>query len=196
MSQSKPYQPSLLRLLHGINGVIVIGALISGFWVYNVFDGRWGKLPLPRVNSIIDIHGTIGLTFLLFTPLFFLYSLLIGYKRLIQKNSLAKLAEVGTPIGWYSLQRLINTMMLIASLFALGTGKLMLESWLPAGELFHVEYLLHLTAWAVMLVCLVLHLLMSARVGGVPLLLSMVSLKLRENDRPSLWLEKIRTRRE
>ncbi len=195
-SKKSPYQPSLLRLLHGINALIALFALITGFWVYNTFDGRFGKLPLPRVNDIIGIHGTFGKTFWLFTPLFILYSVVIGYRRLIQKDFLPKLAQVNTPIWWYTLQRITNTIMILASLFAVGTGLLMQESWLPSGELDHIAYLLHLTAWATLLGCLVLHLLMSAKVGGIPLLLSIVSLKYRPADSPKLWLHKIRTRRE
>ncbi|MGV0029340.1 cytochrome b/b6 domain-containing protein [Phormidesmis priestleyi] len=195
-SKKSPYQPSLLRLLHGINALIVLFALITGFWVYNTFDGRLGKVPLPRVNDIIGIHGTFGKTFWLFTPLFILYSVAIGYRRLIQKDFLTKLAQVNTPIWWYTLQRIANTMMILASLFAVGTGLLMQESWLPSGELNHTAYLLHLAAWATLLGCLVLHLLMSVKVGGIPLLLSIVSFKYRAADSPRLWLQKLRDRRE
>ncbi len=196
MSQSKPYQPLLLRLLHGINAILVIGALITGFWVYNTFDGRWGKLPLPRIDPIIDIHGTIAITFLLFTPLFLFYSLWLGYRRLIQKSSLTILGAGAKPIRWYSLQRLTNTFMLIASVLAIGSGKLMQEDWLPSGELFHAAYWAHLSAWAILIVGLILHLIMSAKVGGLPLLLSMVNFNYRPSDHPKHWLEKIRTRRE
>ena len=40
--------------------------------------------------------------------------------------------------------------------------------------------------------CLAVHLLMSARIGSVPLLLSMVDLKYRFSDRPSLLLQNLR----
>jgi thiosulfate reductase cytochrome b subunit len=175
---------------------MAVFALLTGFWVYDTFDGRFGKLPLPRVNDIIGIHGTFGKTFLFFTPLFILYSVVIGYRRLIQKDSLAKLAQVNTPIWWYTLQRITNTVIILASLFAVGTGLLMQESWLPSGELDHIAYLLHLAAWATLLGCLVLHLGMSAKVGGLPLLLSIVHFKYRAEDSPKLWLQKIRDRRE
>jgi thiosulfate reductase cytochrome b subunit len=196
MTRRSPYQPSLLRLLHGINALIALSALITGFWVYDTFDGRFGKVPLPRINDIIGIHGTFGKTFWLFTPLFILYSVVIGYRRLIQKNSLSKLAQVNTPIWWHTLQQITNTTMIIASLFAVSTGLLMQESWLPSGELNHTVYLLHLAAWATLLGCLVLHLSMSAKVGGISLLLSIVSFRYRASDSPKLWLQKIRTRRE
>ncbi|NJR50025.1 MAG: cytochrome b/b6 domain-containing protein [Leptolyngbyaceae cyanobacterium CSU_1_3] len=196
MTRRSPYQPSLLRLLHGIYSILVLLSLVTGFWVYNTFDGRFGRLSLPRINPIIDIHGTIALCFLLFTPLFVAYSIAIGYRRLLQLNSLNRLANVGSPIWWHTLQRLVNTGMIFASLFALGTGKLMQESWLPSGELEHTAYLLHLGAWAVLSLSLGLHLLMSAKVGGLPLLLSMVNLNYRAEDSPKLWLQKIRSRQE
>jgi hypothetical protein len=37
MNRSTPYQPLILRILHGISGTLVIGAIISGFLVYNTF---------------------------------------------------------------------------------------------------------------------------------------------------------------
>ncbi|KAM3103590.1 cytochrome b/b6 domain-containing protein [Phormidesmis sp. 146-12] len=195
-SKKAPYQPSLLRLLHGINALIALSALITGFWVYNIFDGRFGKLPLPRVNDIIGIHGTFGRIFWLFTPLFILYSVVIGYRRLIQKDSLVKLKQLNTPIWWYTLHRITNTIMILASLFAVSTGLLMQESWLPSRELDHTAYLLHLAAWATLLGCLVLHLAMSVKVGGIPLLWSIANFKYRPGDSPKLWLQKIRDRRE
>lgn len=194
MARTNPYQPSLLRFLHGVNALLVVAALISGYWVYNTFDGRFGKLLLPRINPIIDYHGTIGLTFFLFAPLFVIYSLWLGRKKLIQKDSIAQLTNIGKPIWWISLQRLINTVMLVAIAFAAISGKLMDETWLPKGELHHLAYSLHLVAWAVMVVCLALHLLMSAKVGGVPLLLSMSSVKVRSDDHPKLWIQQLRDR--
>ncbi|MBD1846438.1 cytochrome b/b6 domain-containing protein [Cyanobacteria bacterium FACHB-63] len=194
MSRTKPYQPSLLRFLHGVNALFVIAALISGYWVYDTFDGRFGKIPLPRINPIIDYHGTIGLTFFLFAPLFVIYSVWRGRKKLVQKDSIAQLSNIRKPIWWISLQRLTNTLMLLAIIFAAISGKLMDETWLPTGELHHLAYSLHLTAWATMLVCLALHLLMSAKVGGVPLLLSMSSLKVRSDDHPKLWIQQLRNR--
>jgi len=32
-----PYQPPLLRIIHGINGLLIIGAIITGFLVYDSF---------------------------------------------------------------------------------------------------------------------------------------------------------------
>jgi hypothetical protein len=69
---------------------------------------------------------------------------------------------------------------------------MMKEEWLPAGELNHIWYYLHLTAWAVLGIGLALHLLFSIKVGGVPLLLSMVSTERRPDDHPSVWLNALR----
>jgi hypothetical protein len=192
MSRTKPYQPSLLRVLHGVNAILVVFALMSGFWVYNTFDGRFGSLPLPRIDSIIDIHGTIALTFWLFAPLFVIYSVWLGRKKLVQKDSIANLGRVGEPIWWISLQRITNTAMLVAIFLAFGSGKFMDETWLPTGDLTQVAYYLHLIAWAVMLVCLALHLLMSAKVGGLPLLLSMMDFKVKSDDHPKGWWRQLR----
>lgn len=194
MSRTHPYQPSLLRFLHGVNTLLAIGALITGYWVYNTFDGRFGKILLPRINPIIDYHGTIGLMFFLFAPLFLIYSLWLGRKKLVQKDSIAQLSQVGKPIWWSSLQRLTNTAMLGAIVFAAISGKLMDETWLPRGELHHIVYSLHLLAWATMLVCLAVHVLMSAKVGGMPLLLSISSFKVRPNDHPKFWFQQLRDR--
>ena len=194
MRRTQPYQPSLLRFLHGVNALFVIAALTTGFWVYDTFDGRFGKIPLPRINPIIDYHGTIGLAFFLFAPLFVIYSFWLGRKKLVHKDAIAQLSQVGKPIWWMSLQRIINTVMLIAIAFAAISGKLMNETWLPQGELDHLPYFLHLASWATMLVCLALHLLMSAKVGGVPLLLSISSFKVRPEDHPRMWLKQLRDR--
>ncbi|MGG6265254.1 cytochrome b/b6 domain-containing protein [Leptolyngbya sp. AN03gr2] len=195
MARTKPYQPSLLRFLHGVTALLVIGALISGYWVYDTFDARFGQIPLPRINPIIDYHGTIGwLLFFLFAPLFLIYSLWLGRKKLVQKESIAQLTQVGKPIWWISLQRLTNTVMIGALLFAVISGKFMDETWLPQGQLQHVAYSVHLLSWATMLACLALHLLMSAKVGGVPLLLSMSSLKVRPDDHPKFWFQQLRDR--
>lgn len=182
MATPRPYQPLLLRILHGVNGLLVLGALVTGFWVYNTYDGRFGRIALPTLGDIQGVHGTIALTFLLFFPLFAIYSFHAGQRRLLQPDSLKQLAQIGQPIGWISLQRLVNTLILIASVLALISGRLMKEEWLPRGELYHVAYSAHLLAWLTMAICLLLHILMAARVGGMPLLLSMVDTKTRSND--------------
>jgi hypothetical protein len=192
MRRTRPYQPLLLRLLHGFNALIAVLAIITSFLVYNTYDGRLIKLPLPKIEDIIGIHGTFGLIFLLVLPAFALYSFQAVEKRLIQPDSLAKLKQVGTPIWWYTLHRFVNTGMLLAATFALISGRMMKEEWLTNGDLTHIWYQLHLTAWVVLVTCLVLHLLLIIKVGGVPLVLSMFEVKYRLEDSPSTWLKKIR----
>ncbi|MDP5337141.1 MAG: cytochrome b/b6 domain-containing protein [Nodularia sp. (in: cyanobacteria)] len=187
MSRSAPYQPFLLRVLHGLSGILVITAIITGFLVYNTFDQRFGKIPIPKIDPIQDIHGTVGLLFLLLLPAFALYSFHAGEKRLLQPDSIQKLTQVGKPIWWVSLQRIVNTLMLIASVLAVISGRMMKEEWLPIGELDHLWYYFHLIAWVIMVCCLATHLLMSAKVGGAPLLLSMLSWKFRPEDSPRNW---------
>ncbi|WP_414548377.1 cytochrome b/b6 domain-containing protein [Anabaena sp. CCY 0017] len=193
MSRSALYQPLLLRLLHGISGILVITAIITGFLVYNTFDQRFGKIPIPKIDPIQDIHGTVGLFFLLLLPAFALYSFHAGEKRLLQPDFIQKLTQVGKPIWWVSLQRIVNTLMLIASVLAVISGRMMKEEWLPIGELDHLWYYFHLIAWVIMVCCLAIHVLMSAKVGGAPLLLSMLSGKFRPGDSPKNWYGRLRS---
>ncbi|MBD2450785.1 cytochrome b/b6 domain-containing protein [Nostoc sp. FACHB-152] len=193
MPRSVPYQPLLLRMLHGVSGILAIAAIITGFLVYNTYDGRFGKIPFPQQGDIQGIHGTFALFFLIVLPAFALYSFHAGNKRLIQKNSWEQISQVGQPIWWVSLQRLANTLMLIASVFSVISGRMMKEEWLPAGEIHHIWYSLHITAWAVIVCCLAIHILMSTKVGGAPLLLSMFSWQVRPEDSPSNWVNRYRT---
>ncbi|NEO26447.1 MAG: cytochrome b/b6 domain-containing protein, partial [Kamptonema sp. SIO4C4] len=84
MSHPRPYQPVLLRLLHGAIAILTLFALISGFWVYDTYDQRWGSLRLPQLSDIQGIHGTIALTLFILLPLLVLYSFHLGQRRLIQ----------------------------------------------------------------------------------------------------------------
>jgi hypothetical protein len=188
---SLAYQPFLLRILHGLTGLFVIAAILTAFWTYDVYDGRWGRIPLPELKAIEGIHGTFGLYALLVFPLFALYAFHRGHKRLIQQDFVAKLGQLGKPIWWYTLHRLINTLAILALTFAVFSGKMMDENWLPKGELNHGWYYAHLISWVVMVVCIALHLLMSAKVGGIPLLLSILSYQFRPKDSPALWRENI-----
>lgn len=190
MSQN-PYQPALLQILHGAATILTVLALISGFWVYNTYDKRWGSLALPALGDIQGIHGTIALTFLLLLPLFALYSFHIGDRRLVQEQSFRQLRQVGKPVWWVAVQRLTNTLMLLAATVAVITGRMMKEEWLPAGEIYRAWYLAHLAGWAAVLTSLALHLLLGAKVGGVPLLASMFSWQMREGDTPRFWLHDI-----
>ena len=89
----------------------------------------------------------IALTFLLFLPLFVLYSFHLGYRRLLQEQSFSQLKQFGKLVWWISLHRLANTLMLLAVTFAVVTGRMMKEEWLPSGEIHHQWYLAHLVAW-------------------------------------------------
>jgi hypothetical protein len=187
MKPTQPYQPLLLRLLHGLNGLFAIAALVTAFWTYNTYDGRWGKLLLPEFNDIEGIHGTFGLYTLLIFPFFVIYACRRGQKRLIQTSSLTKLKEIGKPIWWFTLHRFANTLSIFGLTFALFSGKMMNETWLPKGELNHIWYYIHLISWVVVLLCIALHLLMSAKIGGSQLLLSMLDRRFRTKDSPNLW---------
>ncbi|HEY9704606.1 MAG TPA: cytochrome b/b6 domain-containing protein [Allocoleopsis sp.] len=191
MNRSQPYQPLILRIFHSISAILAIGAIISGFLVYNTFDARFGKLPMPPINPIQDIHGTLALFFLIFLPFFALYSFHAGKNRLIQDNFLANLTRFNTPIWWVNLQRLVNTKMLIFAVLAVISGRMMKEEWLPLGEFNHIWYSLHLITWVIMILALAIHLLMSAKIGGTPLLLSMLSWQFREADSPINWYSRL-----
>jgi hypothetical protein len=195
MSPATPYQPILLRILHAAIAILTLSALISGFGVYNTYDKRWGSLNLPRLDAIQDIHGTIALTFLLILPVFALYSFRIGYRRLVQEQSLRHLTEIGKPIWWVSLHRISNTLILFSITFAIITGRMMEEEWLPAGELFHPWYIAHLTAWFCVLISVAFHLLLGAKIGGFSLLISMFSTQKSSEDKLSNWLKDIRVNR-
>ena len=191
MKFSGPYQPLLLRILHGLTGLFVVAAILTAYWTYNTYDGRWGRIPLPQFEEIEGIHGTFGLFALLVFPLFVLYAFHRGQKRIIQSDSLTKLTQIGKPIWWYTLHRLTNTLAILALTFAVFSGKMMDEKWLPQGELNHSWYYAHLISWVVMVACIALHLLMSAKVGGFPLLLSMLNWRFYAKDSPVHWSKHI-----
>jgi len=190
--RSIPYLPVLLRISHGIVALLTILALVSGFWVYNTYDKRWGGFALPNLENIQDIHGTIALTFLLTLPIFALYSFHLGYRRLLQAQTFTQLKQFGTPIWWVSVHHFTNTLMLLAVTFAALTGRMMKEEWLPAGEFYHQWYLAHLISWICVFLTLTLHLLLGAKVGGIPLLVSMFNLRRRSEDIPHSWFRGIK----
>jgi hypothetical protein len=189
MKATQPYQPLLLRILHGLTGLCLIAAMLTAFWTYDTYDGRWGRIPLPTFKDIEGIHGTFGLWTLLIFPAFVVYAFHRGQRRLVQPNSVAQLARIGQPVWWYTLNRFTNTLALLALTFALFSGKMMDETWLPKGELYHGWYYAHLISWVLMLVAIALHVLINAKVGGTPLLLSMLARKVRDRDSPRLWPE-------
>ena len=187
MKPSQPYQPLLLRVLHGLTGLFLIAAVLTAFWTYDTYDGRWGKIPLPYYPEIESLHGTFGLFTLLIFPALVICACHNGQRRLVQPDSLAKLAQVGQPIWWYTLSRITNTLSILAVTFALFSGKMMGETWLPNGELDHRWYYAHLLAWAIVVSCIALHVLMNARVGGSALLMSILNWRFRKSDHPALW---------
>ncbi len=192
MAPTRPYQSLLLRLLHGAMALLTLLAIASGFWVYNTYDQRWGSLPLPESYYSLDVHGTGALTlFLLMFP-FAIYSFHLGDRRLWSDQSWGQLQQLGSPGFWVALQRLANTLMLLALTAAVITGRMMQENWLPQKELNHLPYLFHLLAWLVVILCLGFHLLFSAKVGGLPLLQSMVMWGRRAKDNPRQWLQNFR----
>ena len=193
---SQPYQPLLLRILHGLVGLFTIAAIITAYWTYDVYDGRWGSIRLPKFMEIEGIHGTFGLWTLLIFPLFVIYAFHRGQQRLIQADSLDKLTKFGKPIWWYNLHRLVNTLSILAVTFAVFSGKMMDEKWLPQGELNHRWYYAHLISWLVLVFCIASHVLMSIKVGGIPLILSMLNLRFRSKDNPNLWRKNFATWRD
>jgi hypothetical protein len=189
---AQPYQPLLLRLLHGVTAIFLIAAIITAFWTYNTFDGRWGQLPLPKFTEIESIHGTFALFTLLVFPLFAVYALRQGRARLVQPNSLHHLKQTNQPIWGYTLNRIGNTLTLLALTFALFSGKMMDSNWLPRGELNHAWYYAHLISWLVMVASLSLHLLLNARQGGLSLLVSMFKGGWRGSESPRYWPQRLR----
>ena len=184
---SQPYQPFLFRILHGLTGLFTIAAMITAFWTYDTYDGRWGRIPLPRYAEIEGIHGTFGLWTLLIFPFFVIYAFDRGQHRLIQSDSINKLTQFGRSIWWYTLHRLVNTLSIFALTFAVFSGKMMDEQWLPKGELDRAWYYAHLVSWLILVFCIALHLLMSVKVGGMPLVLSITNWRFRSKDSPALW---------
>jgi hypothetical protein len=65
---------------------------------------------------------------------------------------------------------------------------MMKEEWLPAGDITRQWYLAHLVDWLCVCVGLAFHVLMGVKVGGVPLLASMLNWYRRPEDGLS-WLQ-------
>lgn len=161
-----PYQPSLLRLLHGATALLVPLAWLTGLVVYSSYDGRFGRLPLTIPGEWIDIHGVVGVVLWPIAVLFGLYAMTAGRARLRQPA---------------------NAVALLALALAVGSGKLMQEDWLRHGQVHHLVYSLHLTAWLLMGASVLWHVASVLRRGDLPLASSMVRLQVRSNDRPRHW---------
>ena len=167
----RPYQPSLLRLLHGATALLVPLAWITGLLVYSSHDGRFGRLPFALPGEWIDIHGTVGVILWPIALLFGLYALTAGRPRLRQPA---------------------NAIALLALVFAVGSGKLMDENWLRDGQFDHLVYGVHLLAWLLITLAIAMHVGSVLRRGGLPLARSMASLQLRSGDLPRHWFDQIR----
>jgi hypothetical protein len=196
MPKSRPYQPFLFRVAHAANGILVFGSLFTGFWLYNTWDHRFGRLPLPDADSQwFKIHHNIGEMVTATFVVFFLYSMVAGRRRLIQAKSIKQLPHLNKPSGQYALHRLINTGllgMLILSLVSarqFGGARVLVE-----GEWNDVWYSLHLSAWAAIVVLVCLHVGLSFKVGGWPLLQSMVDPHVRAKDSPKQWPQRLKQR--
>lgn len=192
-SPKSPYQPFLLRFLHSSIALFVIGSILTAFWTYDTYDGRWGGLPLSKWSNMEGIHGTFGLWSLLAFPIFVFYALHRGQRRLIQSSFVSDLNKIGKPIWWYNLHRFTNTLALFGLTFALFSGKMMDETWLPQGELNHSWYYAHLISWVILVIAIALHSLMGVKVGGKALLISMFNWRFRSKDSPFLWGTKVKT---
>lgn len=167
----RPYQPSLLRVLHGATALLVAGAWATGLMVYSHFDGRWGRLPVTFPGEWIDIHGTAGVVLWPIALLFALYAITLGRARLRQPA---------------------NALALGALVLAVGSGKLMEENWLQQGDLGQGIYTVHLVAWLAVALAVALHVGSVLRRGGMGLARSMASLQVRAKDRPGDWWAQIR----
>jgi len=167
----RPYQPSLLRLLHGATALLVPLAWLTGFVVYSTYDGRFGRLPFTLAGEWIDIHGTVGVLLWPLALLLALYAITAGRLRLRQPA---------------------NALALLALILAVGSGKLMQEDWLRDGQLHHLVYSVHLLAWLLIALAVFLHVVAVLRLGGLPLARSMARVQLRPGDLPGDWFDQIR----
>lgn len=172
MPAVRPYQPSLLRLLHGATMLLVPLCWLSGFLVYSNSDGRWGRLAWRVPGDWIDIHGTLGVLLWPLALLFALYALSLGRHRLNQAA---------------------NAAALIGLALAVGSGKLMNEDWLRTGQLDQLAYSAHLIAWLLIAAAVAWHLAALLRRGGRALAGSMIQLQVRANDHPRHWPSQVNT---
>jgi hypothetical protein len=174
MARPIPYQPSLLRLLHGITAILVPLAWLSGLVVLANHDGRWFRLPFAVPGEWIDIHGTVGALLWPVALLFVVYAIGVGRVRLRQAA---------------------NTAALLGLVLAVGSGKLMQEDWLRTGQLDHLAYHLHLVAWMLITGAVIWHVGSVLRRGGVRFAASMGQLHVRDNDGPRHWAAQLLQRR-
>lgn len=194
MPKSRPYQPLIFRLLHALHGGLVLASVVTGFWMYNTWDHRLAKLPLPEADTnLLSIHHRIGEVLTPLVVIFLIYSLVAGRRRLIQTKSIKQLANPTKPAGQYALHRLVNTGllgMLILSMVSsrqFGGAKALIQ-----GEWDNTWYNLHVFAWASIVVLVFAHVLLGLKVGGVPLIQSMIDRRVRPQDSPVKWPQRFK----
>jgi hypothetical protein len=191
MAAKSPYQALLLRLLHGAIAVLLITAFKTGGGIFDAYGQKIENLLLPLearqlLATPILWHQIAGCSASIGLFLFALYNFQFGRNRLVQKHSLQALKTVGQPIWWYTLHRLVNTWLLIGLTLVVVAGCLFSHS-ISHGQAIGELGMLHGIAFRIIMPSVVLHLLMSLRVGGVPLLLSMFNFKHRESDQSFSW---------
>ncbi|MFN7900393.1 MAG: cytochrome B [Synechococcaceae cyanobacterium] len=163
---ARPYQPSLLRLVHGATVLLVPLSWFTGVLVYLRHDARLVRLPFSLDGEWVDIHGTVGVLLWPIALLFGLYAVTAGRARLRQPA---------------------NSLALVALALAVGSGKMMDEDWLRQTELHHLVYNVHLFAWVLITLAATLHVVTVLQRGGMPLARSMASVQVRPNDLPGHW---------
>lgn len=194
MARKQPYQSLIFRLLHAGQGILAILGMLTGYWLLNTWDPQFGGLPLPRApEASLDWHEEIGGAFSTAIAIFVIYSLWAGRRRLIQFKSLSQLTQVGKPAWWYSLHRLVNTSLLIFGGLAAISGDNIGSDDLKNGVFSDWAYSLHVLSWLGLVLGLLLHILLSLKVGGVPLVLSIVNVNVRKVDQPSHWPQRLLT---
>ena len=132
--------------------------------------------------------------------IYIVYSLWAGRRRLIQPKSFKQLTgvgkqggkNVGRPAWWCALHCLVNTSLLIFGSLAVISGDDLGQKVLENGVFSDWGYALHVLSWLGMLLSTLLHILLSLKVGGVPLVLSIVSLKIRSKDHPRHWPQRLK----
>ncbi|MEB3199532.1 MAG: cytochrome B [Synechococcaceae cyanobacterium] len=167
----RPYQPSLLRLLHGLTAALVACSWLSGLLVFLRYDGRWPGWRLPLPGDWIDVHGSFGVGLWPVALLFAVYAITLGRRRLANPA---------------------NALALLALALAVASGKLMQEDWLREGQLQQPIYAVHLAAWLLLALAVPLHLGGVLRRGGWPLASSMLRLSIRPEDGPRRWPAQLR----
>jgi hypothetical protein len=161
-----PYQPSLLRVLHGATAVLVAIGWITGLLLLGSFDGRWGRLPFALDGEWIELHGHVGVVLALVLLLFVPYALTLGAGR---------------------LRRFANSLPLMALVLAVASGLQMETEFLVNHATTPLPYALHLTAWLLLAVSVPLHLIGAVRRGGWPLAASMLTVRVLPHDGPLHW---------